>query len=165
LDVLLSSLPDDIYVYIKEHPNQEYACRYHGFYFDLCAKSNKIILIKNNISSRELIKNSCCVATVSGTAGWEALFSDKPVLLFGYNFYMYAPYVYSIKSDKDCKQALHEVLDKAFHFDEDKFKIFLNAVADTCIHGFIDSLYKDNSNYSFEESNINILKYLRDINV
>jgi hypothetical protein len=162
IDTLLRNIPDNIYIYIKEHPKQDTVCRYKGFYRDLCQKSNKIMLIDKGISSKELIRYSLCVATVSGTAGWEALFFKKPVLLFGYNFYMYAPYVYNIRTDDACKKSIQEIIIDNFTFDETKFKIFLNAVADTCIHGFIDPDYRNNSDCSYEESSNNILKYLQD---
>jgi hypothetical protein len=164
IDVLVRNMPDNIYIYVKEHPKQEYACRYLGFYQDLCQKSDKIVLIDGRVSSKELIRSSLCVATITGTAGWEALFAKKPVLLFGYVFYMYAPYVYNIRTDSICQATIKEILSEHFYFDEEKFKIFLNAVADTCIHGFIDPMYKNDSSYSFEESNSNILKYLQDEN-
>jgi hypothetical protein len=163
LDVLLNSIPEDVFIYVKEHPQQKSTCRYDKYYYDLCSKSKKIILMKKDISSRALIRNAMCVATVTGTAGWEALFEKTPVLLFGYCFYMYAPYVYNVRSDESCKKALQAIFHDNFLFNEDYFKVFLNAVADTSIHGFIDPLYSIASSFSFEESNANILAYIRNI--
>ena len=46
-----------------------------------------VVILNKYESSIELIRGSVGVATITGTAGWEALFNNKPVMVFGYAWY------------------------------------------------------------------------------
>lgn len=81
IDSLAKSLPADTLLYVKEH----YTLLGHrdlSFYREL-KKYPNVVLISPFESSRKLIENSVCVATLAGTAGYEAMLLRKPVLLAG----------------------------------------------------------------------------------
>ena len=153
-------LPDDYTLYVKEHPKQEISNRYIGFYSDILKTSCKTTFVNEDTPSSELISHCKAVVTITGTAGWEALFKLKPVLLFGHNFYEYSQGVFQISNEKDCKLAINDICKKNYSFDADSVKRFLNAVELNSIHGFIDPVYKNNSVLSYNESNNNISNYI-----
>ena len=81
---------------------------------------NFISMKSNNYS---LIDNSIAVATITGTAGWEAILRGKPSFIFGNIFYQYAPGVYKINGMKTAIQAYNEV--KYFKANKKEIELFL----------------------------------------
>lgn len=79
------SLPLNFKLYVKEHPTMV-GYRPRSFYKEL-KKMPNVKLINPKIKSFDLIKQTKLVTTITGTAGWEALFFKKPSITFGYNFY------------------------------------------------------------------------------
>ena len=153
-------LPDGWKLLVKEHPKQQFCNRYFGYYKDILMQTKNTCLVNFDTNSYDLIKHCRAVLTISGTAGWEALFHEKPVLLCGNNFYQYAPGVFHIVSESDLKNALSIINGDKFIYDENKLKAYLNSVEKTSIHGFVDSVYSSTSSFSFIESNENIIQYI-----
>lgn len=122
--MLSRCLPSDVIVYAKEHPLQA-KNREIEFYKDILKLSN-IKLVKKDYPTLELIDNSIAVATITGSAGWEALLTGKPVLKFGNSFYQYAPGVFVIKSKEQLINALDVIINK-FTPDFSKIRLFLKA--------------------------------------
>jgi hypothetical protein len=48
---------------------------------------HNVVLISDDVDTNKLICNSVFVATITGTAGWEALVSGKQALVFGHAWY------------------------------------------------------------------------------
>lgn len=149
IQVLAFYLPKGYYVYVKEHPLQKYKHRDIHFYAEILKLSNvKLIPITTN--SYELLDHSIAVATVTGTAGWEGLFKDKPFLMFGYHIYQYAPGVYPIRSNADCENALKSILSESQSINRNELKKFMlhiekNAIKydiENNLFGFADELLK-----------------------
>lgn len=90
IESLSAWLPEGYAVYIKENPKQTEKQRGPYFYKRLRALPN-VRLLGRQESSAELIRHSVGVATITGTAGWEALFFGKPVLVFGAAWYREFP--------------------------------------------------------------------------
>ena len=80
------SLPIDRWLYVKEHPSMPAGVRPWAFYRSIMALP-RVRLVSQGIKSVELIPRAEAVATVTGTAGWEALMLGTPVVLFGHAFY------------------------------------------------------------------------------
>ena len=92
IDSLAKSLPSGTLLYVKEH----YAVLGHRetqFYKALGRYPN-VVLIDPWENTRGLIRASEAVATLTGTAGWEAMLLRKPVLVGGNAFYQNAPGVF-----------------------------------------------------------------------
>ena len=93
--------PSHIHVYIKEHPSMfsnklyGYRSRNPMFYKFLSSLSN-VTLIDMGVNSKELIKNSKCVFTQTGTAALEALFFGKPAFLGGRAWFDSLPGIFHI---------------------------------------------------------------------
>jgi len=83
-----------------------------------------------------MIKASKAVATITGTVGFEALLSSKPVLLFGYAWYKDCPYAYFIDSVKYCREVLNNIKNDIL-FDENKIINFLKSFEQASVHGYI----------------------------
>jgi hypothetical protein len=75
------SLPSDYHVIIKEHPEM-YGLRTLNYLNKLMQIPN-LSIAKPNINSLDLITKSQAVATITGTAAFEAIYLEKPVLSFG----------------------------------------------------------------------------------
>ncbi|MEK9154020.1 MAG: hypothetical protein AAB798_00960, partial [Patescibacteria group bacterium] len=79
------SLPLSFKLYVKEHPGMV------GFrtraYYQKLNKIPNVKLIHPNHDSHQIIKDAQIVATQTGTAGWEALLLQKPVITFGDVYY------------------------------------------------------------------------------
>jgi len=115
LDFLLATMPNNCKIYIKDHPRQfsrseTYALlvRDTEFYEKLIENDN-VHLIDLEFDSKKLIESSMCVATITGTSGWEAMLSGIPVCVFGYPWYSNCPEAFRVNSVGELKSYLLEV--------------------------------------------------------
>jgi hypothetical protein len=156
ISILAKNIPTNIKLYVKEHPVQEIHGRSVDFYNRLLSLPN-VKLIKLEISSSDLIKNSVAVAAVTGTAAWEALFKEKPVLLFGDIFFKYTPGVFSIKTNDDCKAAVRTIFDKNFISQtRSQLRTYLANIQPYLVRGYSDPLYGNVSKISSADNRKNL---------
>ena len=95
IKTLSRSLPKNTKIIVKEHPNQfilkssqlETLFYKKKDFYERLYKINKVLMVGTNYDSIDLIKNSKCVCTISGTAGWEALNLNKKVIIFSNSWY------------------------------------------------------------------------------
>jgi hypothetical protein len=86
LEQLSRKLPTGWKIVAKENPKQ--TLHYRGrLYRARLARLKNVIVAGSRTESRNLIKHSKLVATVTGTAGFEALCLGKPVIIFGHAWY------------------------------------------------------------------------------
>jgi hypothetical protein len=125
--MVAASLPNGYFLYVKEHP--AYWVRNHfesmrearDFkYYDAIASIKNVRLIRHGYNSLEIMEKCAAVVTVTGTAGFEALFKGKPALIFGDHFYSEFPGVFRIRSNDDCERAVKQIVNgEAFFSDRD----------------------------------------------
>jgi hypothetical protein len=163
LALLGRHIPPHYKLVVKEHPMQTWVGRGYGFYKDIIDQCNSVIFVKQSTSSHELIKNSVAVATITGTAGWEALFRKKPVLLFGNIFYELAPGVFKISSSSDCQNAINDIINNRFCYDERLLKLFLLALESVSITTIVDSLYRKESCIATKTLEDNLVQHLSSV--
>lgn len=132
VQMLATHLPPGVGVYVKEHPAQGELCRSEEFYQAMCAYPS-VRLVPRNCDTFKLTEHAQAVATVTGTAGLEALFLGKPVFMFGHRFYQYAPGVYRIRSKEDCKRAIKEIFEEKRKPTLREMRLFLKAIDDSSI--------------------------------
>jgi len=154
VQLLSKNAPRGVKIFIKEHPNQQAYTRSKQHYESMSSLPN-VRLISRKVSSKDLIKNSLAVATCVGLAGFEALFQNKPLFMFGHDFFQYSPGVFPIKSEADLKAAIKKVM-KGPTFSPKEFKIFIKAMENKTVHGTIDSDYMPTSMLTAEENVNNI---------
>ena len=140
LSIVSRCLPDNVKIYVKENPKQDRFDRSKAFYKKLMGTKN-VILISRKFDTYTLINHCSCVVTATGTAGWEAIFREKPVLLFGTIFYQYAPGVHRIETVEDCKKAIKEIFEQNKKPEIDKVKIFVKALEQNTIPVYYDKVY------------------------
>jgi len=75
------SLPANYLLIVKEHP-LSYGVR-SKTYYDFLRQIPNVMLSHPKIDSWDWIKKSSFVATITGTAGFESVYFNKPILSFG----------------------------------------------------------------------------------
>jgi len=100
IERLARKIPDDVQIVVKENPKQTEFQRSQTFYRRLKMIPN-VVLITANYNTYDLIKGSEFVATITGTAGWEAINMGKPALVFGKAWYESLPGVFKYDSSFD----------------------------------------------------------------
>lgn len=98
LERLAAALPPDHWLYVKENPKQTTMMREESFFARLAALP-RVRLMATTEPSLGLIRASRAVATVTGTAGWEAVQLGRPALLFGTAWYKGLPGVFAAGLD------------------------------------------------------------------
>lgn len=150
IKMLSYHIPKDVWLYVKEHPKQELLGRSVHLYEELLKLQN-VKLIKKHIDTNYLTGNCIAVATPTGTAGFEGLFKGKPFLMFGSFINQFAPGVFKIETNEDCKNALNKILNEGFKPNIRQLKIYLAALQEVTFHGYYDDgSYK--TEYPIEEN-------------
>ena len=145
VQLLSACVPDDVLLYVKEHPRQYkkgIIGRDISFYEGLSALPN-VHVVPIDCSSFALRESSMAVATGTGTAGFEALFREKPVFMFGHRYYQYAPGVFSIESEEDCRVAMQAVFAEGQKPDLNKLRVFLKAMEETCVETSVNRWHQE----------------------
>jgi capsule polysaccharide export protein KpsC/LpsZ len=135
LEALSARMPEGHLIYVKENPKQTEKQRGSLFYKRLRALRN-VRVVPLRESSVELIRGSLAVATITGTAGWEALFHGKPVLVFGSAWYREFPGVTTFTDDLDVSRFLRTEVP-----DEAQIVSFLEQALTTAGRGIVDLAY------------------------
>jgi len=134
--MVASSLPDGFFLYVKEHP--AYWTRKGHWesmgearsrkYYDTITSLKNVKLIKHSYSSLEIMDKCSAVVAITGTAGFEALFKNKPVLVFANHFYHSFPGVLRIKNNEDCVNAVKQVINGEVQFSMRDLRIALKTM-------------------------------------
>lgn len=119
IERLSQLIPADWNIYVKENPKQTYYMRESEF-FKRAMLIPKTVLIRLDYNTYDLIKNSQFVATITGTAGWEAISGGKNVLVFGLAWYRKLPGVFEYTNKIKLAEILsyricHEKLKKEYN--------------------------------------------------
>ncbi len=139
VQLLSACVPEGVSLYVKEHPAQGERSRTKEFY-DAIAATRGVTCVPRTFSTFDLTKHSLAVATATGTAGLEALFRGKPVLMFGHRFFQEAPGVHRIRTREDCKRALEEIFVGKGLPDRRGMRVFLKAVEETAGQSYVAHL-------------------------
>ncbi len=90
LERLSQILPEGWKIYAKENIHQTEFMRGEIFYNRL-RKIKNLVFVPHHYNSHEMIAKAQVTATITGTAGWEALQFGKSVLAFGRPWYLSLP--------------------------------------------------------------------------
>jgi hypothetical protein len=106
---LVSRLPEGWKVVVKEHPHQAgFGPRPIGFYEKIAMISN-VNFVETAMNSLEIIGSSQSVATITGSAGVEAVRLGKPSWVLGYPWYLSSPGVTRIDTGEDLARAFENL--------------------------------------------------------
>ena len=162
IETLSCSVPDDWIIYVKEHPTQwlprgtiYFSYRYKGYY-EAISKLKNVKIIPVGVDTYKAINNSQAVATVTGTAGWEAVLRSKPAIVFGYPWYKHCDGVFYVNDVQSCKSAIQEIKN-GFSINQKKVACYLTELDKASVHGYLD-LQGEKVSLLIKEENIrNIL--------
>ena len=157
VELLLKYLPEEYKIYVKEHPHQfsrskiGHTGRMIDLYDDL-VKNKRVRLISTEINSFELVAHAKAVSTCTGTAGWEAMVRQKPVIAFGLSWYEnYKKGVLRI-TDEDSAKNMQQFIEN-YHYDEHSLLAYLASVGkNTYLSDYFKSNKKELLNLSEKES-------------
>ena len=109
---IANHLPFGTFLYVKDHRSAK-GLNGYAFYKKLSALPN-VKFVQANYNIKDLIKHSLGLITVNSTAGFEALFLEKPVYLLGNVFYQDFDNVFKLENF----HSLKTVLDTHYVFKE-----------------------------------------------
>jgi len=171
LDILESVLPDNWYIYYKEHPGtfRLYAkgsLKRDKYFYEKLATYKNIKILCPEEDSFKLIDNAKAVASIAGTASWEAAVRGKPALSFGNSWYDECDSIFHIESIKDAEHALDLIL-KGFSPDKKDIEKYLAAIDSISIkdivhRNFNEQIMKKNDPDDILKKIANSLKHTHD---
>lgn len=112
IEELAAALPPDVLIYAKENPIQTKFMREESFYRRLRAIPN-LRYVGEHVPTFDLIRNALFVATISGTAGYEAALMGKGAIHFGVAWYATLPGVFRWQGPETVQKALAAKPDRA----------------------------------------------------
>jgi hypothetical protein len=135
---LVKSLPIDYKLYVKEH----YAVlgsKEIEFYKKI-KKLPNVRLINPWIGINDLIKKSSAIAVLTGTTGLEAIFWEKPVIMFGKVFFDIYPGIYKVNNLNELPDLINKIT-KEHHVDKTVLKKYVYSYISS---GYIGRLHGNN---------------------
>ncbi|MBI2045167.1 hypothetical protein HYT23_03850 [Candidatus Pacearchaeota archaeon] len=103
---IAKNIPARYNLIIKEHPG--FRGQYSMRELLELAKNPKIVVVNSKTSSKEIFPRSICTITVNSTVGYEALFFNNIVLIFGGSFYKNLPGVTKIDTPENIFNILND---------------------------------------------------------
>jgi hypothetical protein len=157
IERLSDLLPDSWKIYVKENPKQGHDQRGAEFFRRLSMIKN-VEYIAKEVDTYWLMERSRFVATITGTAGWEAITGGKPCLVFGYAWYMSIPGVVKYAPTVTLDDILNQVIDHTVQ------KRVFEQLCKKMRTGIVDADYiKIHPHYDFEENANRVAGFLSEI--
>jgi hypothetical protein len=109
---IVKSLPIDYELYVKEHPILKiYGWRKISYYQEL-KSIPRVKLIHPSLNPEEIIKKSSLIISISGTAGLEAAFQNKPSIVLVEQDYSFLDSVKKINNFSELPSAIKNMIGK-----------------------------------------------------
>ena len=107
IEELSAKLPPGMVLVAKENPLQASYNRSPEFIARVTRCAN-VIMAHPHMDTATLQARAAMVATITGTAGWEAIKAGKPCLTFGYSWYRACPGITQFTPETDLSSAMHD---------------------------------------------------------
>ncbi len=154
IERLSEMIPRDWKVFVKENPKQSYKQRGAEFFRRLSALNN-VDYIGKEVDTYWLMENCQFVATITGTAGWEAITGGKPCLYFGLPWYASIPGAIAYNPSIQVTDILNNSIDQ--HVQSRAF----SAIYKKTRQGLVDPVYRYiYPDYSPEKNAYKIYRFL-----
>jgi hypothetical protein len=151
---IAKSLPLHFKLYVKEHPAM---VKYRPFsYYRELKKIPNVKLIDPNVKSFGLIKNSKLIITLTGTAAFEGLIFEKPIITFGDVFYNALPTVKHCHEIERLPFLVKEQLGDYRH-NEKELETFIGAILETSAPVSLQEIWEVGINGAEEEKQLALL--------
>lgn len=135
------SLPSGKFLVVKDHISA-YGFNSIDFYRTVAALPN-VYIANPHVNSKELVKSSIGVMTLTSTMGYEAIILHKPVVVFGNVFYENYPNVFKASGYRSISEGLNFIFNNDFTDNKENISIF--------ILSYLRSCFKFNMNYKADE--------------
>ncbi len=162
IEMLDRFLPSGITIFVKEHTSQFYTVleasqgRTDVFYQRLESFSDRVVTVDHNINSFDLIDDSICVVTVSGTIGFESILRGRPVLTFGRTWYEYMFGVNRVRNYEDLESAWQFIQSEDLSDIRKSASEYLKFLSRDMVLAIHCGSYLKRSSRSYQESTKNI---------
>ena len=150
INLLRNSLPQNVFIYIKEHPRQfdnanfpdlrKNLYRDKAFYKKIANLANTE-LIDIDKDSNMLIEKSKAVITLTGSSGWQAIKKLKPAFIFGYPWYSCFKGCFHIKAESDIKTAFSKINESQNLFTDKDLDKYVLSLKDKLFDAYIGPFY------------------------
>jgi hypothetical protein len=156
LDMLAECLPPGWRLYVKEALGQ-FAPNLRGedaksrAFYQAIVDHPRMRLLPMEYVSFELIDKCRAVATVTGTAAWEAPARGKPALIFGQAWFRSCEGVFYTPDRKSLQKTMQRIA-QGWTPDPEKVRRFVHAMERTGIRGYHDRDNERNAGISQEEN-------------
>lgn len=155
LEELHAILPPGWKIYVKENPLQTEYMRDQFFFARVEALKN-LVWVPRDYDTYTLTRSCKIVATITGTAGWEALLQNKPVIVFGSAWYKNFPKVFAFSREMDLLLVANELI------DTQELQHLLNLMQNKMGTGVVDPAYSTLvEQYSPEQNGRHVAESLR----
>ena len=164
VNFLVQAVPSDWFIYVREHSSQFHS-RLYGHqgrtrdYYEQILALGKVRLIPLDESSFQLIDGSEAVATLTGTAGWEAILRGTPVLVFGSAWYRDCEGAFEIRTIQDLRDAIAKI-QKGNPLDGLKVTAYLEAIAKQTVRAYLNPSVSRGSSLSTDENLSSLIEAL-----
>ncbi|WP_194096018.1 capsular polysaccharide export protein, LipB/KpsS family [Marivivens aquimaris] len=146
IEALARHLPDGWEILVKENPRQGAYARGPLFWHRL-NRIKGVKFVPSDLSTHELSDRAQFVATVTGTAAWEAIRKGRPAVVFGNAWYKRLPGINRFEEGMDFEAVA------ASTFDHDQLCKEAGALLARCHHGVIEQVYLENTeSYDAQEN-------------
>lgn len=157
IEVLSEMMPPGWKVYVKENPKQGFEQRGAEFFNRIRSLANVEYLSKE-VNTYALMEHSRFVATITGTAGWEAITGGKPALVFGLAWYAQMPGVVRYEKGLSVNAILSQPC------DQDLQKACYSGIYQKTRLGIIDGVYTSiHSDYDPSQNVQNLANFLEEV--
>lgn len=135
------NLPQGVKLYVKDHLSAR-GFPTVSFYRNVASLPN-VRVIRASAPTKQLIRNSRAVITLTSTVGYEALLLGKRVFLFGTVFYEFHPNVVRIQNPTALFSLLEEWLDRPLRVGRDYNLEFVQAYYLSTLPGVLNLAGRD----------------------
>lgn len=144
---IVKSLPIGYRLFVKEHPAMKLlAWRETSFYKELMKLPN-VFLLHPFIDPQQILENCSLVITITGTAGFEAAFYNKPSIIMADLIYSSIPSTHRLKSFEELPLAIKNSLEKKVNVSD--LNEYVQRIENESFEINLDSVRQDFSNTVF----------------
>ena len=163
LEMILSATPQDLKIYIKEHPYiyenpaQDRHERSKKFYKQLL-RDPRVKFLSRRMNSNEIITKAKYITSVCGSVSWEALRIGKPSIVFGRAWFSSCKSCYSVDSVSSLKEAIKKIDATTYEEVQSNLETFVKKLKGRLIYGAAsrDALSCVNNNFRYNDAINNI---------
>jgi hypothetical protein len=130
------NLPEGVRLYVKDHLSG--SGQSEDSFYESIVRLPNVRLLPPDLPTKELIRKSLAVITLSSTVGYEALLLGKRVFLYGRVFYEFHPDIVRISNPASLFEIFKEWLDKPLRADGEYNQRFVEAYYLTTAPGILD---------------------------